>query len=337
MIKVITYLGAQQVQDGIYKKAKGYGIEFVCEDCENPIMMLSMIEQYKDLTDVIIVNNSILHSQDIESLLCEIRKVSKNIRIILILNGKRSQYIPKQLEEYKSTYCLFDIIFENNGIDTNMLISVMQKGKLTENELIINNPKMYDKEKFVIGKNVDEHICNTIAIFGTTHGAGVSSMVITLAEYFALAGNVTKAVDLTGTSALSFAKKGKAIYLTEKRQDLEEIKSTSEFVIYDFGVPFDISPKGDLLSVNKDYTPAMITELKCCELKVAMGFLGECQLNKVKYFWNDRTWMKLIGNDYVFLFDDEPRKVIKGYDHINMLSRNDMAFADAVTKVFMRE
>lgn len=325
MIGVICLLEMRSSQNILEKELSREDIRFLCDACTDAIGLLIELERFKDATDVIILKNP----QNADYLLSEIRTISPCVRIVLILNGTRNQYVSDQIDAFRNDFMVTDIIFEGKGVETNSLAYVIHKGKMTENEMLINNELIEETEKTKVNTN-----CNIIGIFGATHGAGVTNMVITFAEYFARNGNITKAVDLTGTSSLAFAKNGKAIYLTEKRQNLNEVKATSSFLIYDFGVPFRISPKGDFLGMSEGYSLETISELKQCNLKVCMGFLDDWQIQKVLYFWKDEKWKRLVDRTYVFLFDREPKVLKNKYGHINMFERNDEAFADTVTKLF---
>lgn len=329
MIGVISLLGMQSLQDSLAKRLEKSGIQFLCQDCVNDVALINELEQRTDETDVVLLNNGILQISNIERVLAEIRKLSESVRIIIILSGMRKQYISAQLDEYKNSYMVSDIIFEGNGVNLEELVNVIVKGRMTEHEILIQSE--------IAGEYVNaqkDKSSNTIAVFGVTHGTGVTSMVVSLAEYFALFGKTVKAVDLTGTASLAFAK-GKAIYLTQKRQDIKEIKATSDFVVCDFGVPFRISSQGDFQGIANDYPPDLIYELKRCSLKVCMGFLASWHIKKAEYFWRDEKWKRMIGNDYVFLFDDDPVDLKVKYKAINMFERNDETFADIVGKLFM--
>lgn len=329
MIGVISLLGMQSLQDSLTKQLEKSGIRFLCQDCVNDVALIREIEQHTDETDVVLINNGILNISNVEGVLSEIRSLSQNVRIVMILSGSRKQYISAQHDEYKNSYMVSDIIFEGNGVSLEELASIMVKGRMTEHEIVIHSEIAGEYKKIQQGKSA-----NTIAIFGSAHGAGATSMTLSLAEYFALYGKTVKAVDLTRTASLVFPE-GKAIYLTQRRQDLKEIKATSDLVIYDFSVPFLLSSKGDFQGIANDCSPDLIYELKCCSLKVCMGFMVSWHIKKAEYFWRDEKCKRIIGNDYVFLFDDDPDDLKAKYRNINMFERNDDTFLDTVGKLFM--
>ena len=329
MIGVISLLGMQSLQDALAGRLEKSGIQFLCKDCLNDVALIRELEQRTYETDIVLLNNGILQMANLERILADVRRLSQSVRIVMILGGMRKQYISAQLDEYKNSYMVSDIIFEGNGVNLEELASIIVKGRMTEHEILIQSEVAVEYENIQKVKST-----NTIAVFGVTHGTGVTSMAVSLAEYFSLYGKMIKVVDLTGTASLAFAK-GKAIYLTQKRQDLKEIKATSDFVIYDFGVPFHITTQGDFQGLANDYQPDLIYEMKRCSLKVCMGFLASWHIKKAEYFWNDEKWKRIIENDYVFLFDDDPAGLKNKYKNINIFERNDEAFADIVGKLFM--
>ncbi|MBQ8363262.1 MAG: hypothetical protein IJX36_04965, partial [Thermoguttaceae bacterium] len=89
----------------------------------------------------------------------------------------------------------------------------------------------------------------SVGILGLTHGCGVTSMTVAIAEHLAQNCRV-KAIDLTGTSSLRFAKSRGVTYITHTKLDIPRIKATSRAVLFDFGAPFELSPKGKMMATS---------------------------------------------------------------------------------------
>ena len=91
-------------------------------------------------------------------------------------------------------------------------------------------------------------------------------MAINIANYIALAEEcAVKAIDLSGTGNLRFAKGKKVTFIVHSNIDIPRLQKTSRAIIYDFGTPYNISSKGKLLSNNENYSETDIELFKSCE------------------------------------------------------------------------
>ena len=147
MISIISAFGGQHIQDALYKDMQGQNMFFSLEDCSNGISLIMAVEQHPDV-DVIVIGHTVV--KDIETYLSQIREITKTARIVLLLNGKRHQYIQEQYEGYNRRYNVEDIIFEGDGIDKLKILSIMNKGRLTveqeiKEEVPAENPKPEEK------------------------------------------------------------------------------------------------------------------------------------------------------------------------------------------------
>lgn len=133
MIGVISVFGLQSIQDELKRRIKNQDILFLCDDRINGISAVEDLDRYRDSADVIILNHSMI--KNLEAALSDIRKISKTVRVILILNGLRKQYTKTQLEAYRIQYRVEDIIFEGGGLDVMELLSMINKGRLTEESI----------------------------------------------------------------------------------------------------------------------------------------------------------------------------------------------------------
>ena len=278
MISIISAFGGQHIQDALYKDMQGQNMVFSLEDCSNGISLIMAVEQHPDV-DVIVIGHTVV--KDIETYLSQIREITKTARIVLLLNGKRHQYIQEQYEGYNRRYNVEDIIFEGDGIDKLKILSIMNKGRLTveqeiKEEIHAENPSLAEKpvekskensienqtgksdvaefdikpeakpkrekpeklkrekpkrekppvidikpkkKKVLQHKSADK--CTVISLFGTTHGAGVTNMTASLAEYLVMNGKKVIAFNLSGGDEFSYIN-GKAQYRDVKSFDISE-------------------------------------------------------------------------------------------------------------------
>ena len=276
MISIISAFGGQHIQDALYKDMQGQNMVFSLEDCSNGISLIMAVEQHPDV-DVIVIGHTVV--KDIETYLSQIREITKTARIVLLLNGKRHQYIQEQYEGYNRRYNVEDIIFEGDGIDKLKILSIMNKGRLTveqeiKEEIHAENPSLAEKpvekskensienqtgksdvaefdikpeakpkrekpeklkrekpkrekppvidikpkkKKVLQHKSADK--CTVISLFGTTHGAGVTNMTASLAEYLVMNGKKVIAFNLSGGDEFRYIN-GQAQYRDVKSFDI---------------------------------------------------------------------------------------------------------------------
>lgn len=245
MIGIISVFGMQSIQDVLKGDIKNQDMKFLCDDCANEVTALTNLELHKN-TDVVILNHGTV--KNLERVVAQMREISKTVRIILILNGLRKQYVQSQLDGYRSRYNIEDIIFEGNGIDRLALLSTVGKGALKtdieppqenikkefelqgirakpekkddeENQPIkvepVPKPEKAEKSKKsgvkirkqkhgFIRRSKNDNSCLSIAVFGTTHGAGATNMVMTLAEFLSLSGKKVIALNLSGGTEFQY-------------------------------------------------------------------------------------------------------------------------------------
>lgn len=297
MISIISAFGGQHIQDALYKDMQGQNMVFSLEDCSNGISLIMAVEQHPDV-DVIVIGHTVV--KDIETYLSQIREITKTARIVLLLNGKRHQYIQEQYEGYNRRYNVEDIIFEGDGIDKLKILSIMNKGRLTveqeiKEEIHAENPSLAEKpvekskensienqtgksdvaefdikpeakpkrekpeklkrekpkrektpvidikpkkKKVLQHKSADK--CTVISLFGTTHGAGVTNMTASLAEYLVMNGKKVIAFNLSGGDEFRYIN-GQAQYRDVKSFDISEFEKDYDVILIDLGTPYRIS------------------------------------------------------------------------------------------------
>ena len=298
MVNVVLWLGGK-IDAELAMHFARHDIRIVDEGFENAEDFVSRFDALDTNIDVLIIAENQLASADRKSLFARIREIEPNIRIVIIFPGHRSQYIDEQIAEYRDC----DIIYEGNGLDADYFADVIRKGYIEETA-----PDEPASQNISIG------------ILGLTHGCGVTSMTITIAEYLAKTCRV-KAIDLTGTASLRFAKSRGVTYITHSNIDIPRIKATSRAVVIDFGAPFELSPKGKPLATSPHWSEERLKLFRECDLKLVMGFADRWHIGKLKYLRQlrmDDSWLVLL---------DRLPKSPRG---IKILARNDHAIFDRI-------
>ena len=385
MISIISAFGGQHIQDALYKDMQGQNMFFSLEDCSNGISLIMAVEQHPDV-DVIVIGHTVV--KDIETYLSQIREITKTARIVLLLNGKRHQYIQEQYEGYNRRYNVEDIIFEGDGIDKLKILSIMNKGRLTveqeiKEEVPAENPKPEEKliektkektveipaekpdaveadikpkekpkrkkpdkpkrkkppvidikpkkKKVLQHKSADK--CTVISLFGTTHGAGVTNMTASLAEYLVMNGKKVIAFNLSGGDEFKYIN-GQAEYRDVKSVNISEFENDYDVILIDLGVPYRISSGGYYNGFSDGYDYRNIEYLKKSSLQIVMSLSDAWHIKKCEYFLTDEQWAGQISNSYIFLFDTKPPKSLKQYA-VNMFDRNSQSFAEEIARLFL--
>ena len=385
MISIISAFGGQHIQDALYKDMQGQNMFFSLEDCSNGISLIMAVEQHPDV-DVIVIGHTVV--KDIETYLSQIREITKTARIVLLLNGKRHQYIQEQYEGYNRRYNVEDIIFEGDGIDKLKILSIMNKGRLTveqeiKEEVPAENPKPEEKliektkektveipaekpdaveadikpkekpkrkkpdkpkrkkppvidikpkkKKILQHKSADK--CTVISLFGTTHGAGVTNMTASLAEYLVMNGKKVIAFNLSGGDEFKYIN-GQAEYRDVKSVNISEFENDYDVILIDLGVPYRISSGGYYNGFSDGYDYRNIEYLKKSSLQIVMSLSDAWHIKKCEYFLTDEQWAGQISNSYIFLFDTKPPKSLKQYA-VNMFDRNSQSFAEEIARLFL--
>lgn len=371
MISIISAFGGQHIQDALYKDMQGQNMFFSLDDCSNGISLIMAVEQHPDV-DVIIIGHTVV--KDIETHLSQIREITKTARIVLLLNGRRNQYIQDQYEGYNRRYKVEDILFEGDGIDRLKILSIINKGRLTveqenkeeipaeipkpaeiPNPIVVEpdikpeakpkrkKPEKLKREKPPVmdvkpkRKKVLQHRsldkCMVISIFGTTHGAGVTNMTASLAEYLAGNGKRVIAFNLSGGDEFEYIN-GQAEYRDVKTLNIAEFEKDYDVILIDLGTPYRISSGGKYNGFSDNYDYRNIEFLKKSSLQIVMSLSDAWHIKKCEYFLTDEQWAGQISNSYIFLFDTEPPKSLQKYA-VNQFDRNSQSFAEEIARLFL--
>lgn len=383
MISIISAFRNQAIQNELKKDIENQDMAFLCDDCSNTVTLAMELENNPNV-DVIIIRLAEMRNTDAH--LAQIRSISKDARIVLIISGLRKQYVPTQYEGYCKRYNIEDIIFEGKGLDKLEILSIMNKGRIAETEQAteaeqpvketektevevpkekppVNEPAKElnveqenlkkiksekpksDKPKKPVSdiKRKNKKVlpyktsdkCWVISVFGTTHGAGVTNMTASLAEYLAGNGKRVLALNLSGGDEFRYIK-GQAEYRDVKTVNISEFEREYDIILCDLGTPYDISSGGAFNGYSNGYDYRNIELLKKSSLQIIMSLSDAWHIKKCEYFLSDETWAGKISNSYIFLFDTEPPKSLQKY-MVNQFDRNSQSFANEIAELFLME
>ncbi len=334
MINVVTWLDNNTYRNELSTVCAGKGIRIVADDFEDMTEFMNSFDEFDSNIDVLVVGNGKLENIDKKSFFEDVCVTEPNLRIVVVFPGYRNQYIEEQISEYKALG-IQDIIYEGHRIDEIAFADVIRKGYIYDYDVnVYDEPKEKEEERPVF-KNPR---CITIGVIGLTHGCGTTSMAINVANHMSLAEKCTvKAVDMSGTGNMRFAKSKKFSFIVNPDIDIARLKKTSNAIIYDFGTPFNISPKGKLLSNNSCFSERNIELFKECDIKMCMCYADNWHIGKVKYLLNDRVWKRCIDSSYIFLLDKIPTKLRLGRSKIQIYNRNDKALFKHIEEAFWQK
>ena len=342
-------------------------IRFVCKNAETSVQLLGYVEEYLEETDAVIIDANAVLLETIYELLDEIIAKKKSLRIIVILNGGREQYLKKQLSGFRQRH--IDIIFDDNGFDSEILIRFLNKGLMRQQEKPIEPvSKKIEVENADVEEISAENLFSSteiqesgqiqeteiedqdedllesfsqfrghysIGIMGATHGTGVTSLVVKLGQYFALHNCSVAVVDYTGTDALSLAKCKKIDCILES-QSMRQLRKKYNLVVFDFGAPYAITPKGDNFSIESDYPIMNLPEFNKCSIKIVMGFADSWNVRKIRHFLDNHQWKSVIDSSFVFITAGNAHKLRRIYPDINIIDR-DENITDVIYEIIKQE
>ncbi len=330
MINVVTWLDNNKYRAELSAVCAGNGIRIVADEFENASDFLRAFDEIDTNIDVLVIGSGNLENVDKRSFFEDVCVTEPNLRIIIVFPGYRNEYIEKQISEYKALG-ITDIIYEGQKIDEKSFTDVIKRGYIYDYEV-----NVYDEPKEVVKPLSPQPHCITIGVMGLTRGCGVTHMAINIANYISLAENCeVKAIDLSGTGNLRFARGKKVTFVVHSNIDFARMKKSSRAIIYDLGTPFHISSKGKLLANNDSYEQQNMDLFKSCDLKICMCYADSWHIGKLKYLLNDKSWKRDLDQSYIFLLDNVPDKLRLGRSKINIYSRNDKAVLEHIEKLFL--
>lgn len=332
MINVVTWLDNNKHRRELSAVCAGNGIRIVADEFENAADFLRTFDEIDTHIDVLVLGNGNLEGIDKRSFFEDVCVTEPNLRIIIVFPGYRSQYVKEQISEYKALG-ISDIIYEGERIDEDSFANTIKSGYIYDCEV-----NVYEEPEEKVKPLTPKPRCLTIGVMGLTRGCGTTNMAVNIASYIALAENCNvKAVDLSGTGNMRFAKGRKVTFIVHSDIDIDRLKRSSRAIIYDFGTPFNISSKGRLLSHSENYDEKNINTFKKCDLKICMCYSDAWHIGKVKYLLNEKEWKKSIDKSYIFLLDTLPDKIRLGHSKINIYGRNDRAVHKYIEDLFLHK
>lgn len=205
-----------------------------------------------------------------------------------------------------------------------------EKPKREKPPVIDVKPK---RKKILKHKSLDK--CTVISLFGTTHGAGVTNMTASLAEYLVMNGKKVIAFNLSGGDEFRYIN-GQAQYRDVKSVNISEFEKDYDVILIDLGTPYRISSGGKYNGFSDGYDYRNIEYLKKSSLQIVMSLSDAWHIKKCEYFLTDEQWSAQISNSYIFLFDTEPPKSLQKYA-VNQFDRNSQSFANEIARLFLME
>ena len=329
MINIVTWFESNKYRNELSTVCAGNRIRIVADEFNDPDDFLREFDSIDTNIDVLVIANKNIENVDKKSFFEDVCVTEPNLRIVIVFPGYRNEYIEEQISEYKALG-ITEVIYEGQRLDENYFVDVVKKGYIYDYEV-----NVYDEAEEVVKPLSPKPKCITIGVMGLTRGCGVTNMAINIANYIALAEDcAVKAIDMSGTGNLRFAKGKKVTYIVHSNIDIPRVQKSSRAIIYDFGTPYNISSKGKLLSNNENFNEMDIELFKSCDLKFCMCFADSWHIGKLKYLLNDKAWKKSIDQSYVFLLDTIPDKVRLGHPKINIYGRNDKTMLRHIEELF---
>lgn len=203
MICVLTLFGEIDFQPTLKKKFQSNDIFFIEDNCTTSVQLTTQVEARKKEVDAVIIYSSAMNMDIINEYVGELRGYTDHLRIVLILNGDKETFLRSNLNEFKEMK--IDLIFDNDGFDTNELVEVLCRGRIS------NKPvKPKKKESGFVGDIEEVQLPEdsgvksfaepqghfTVGVFNTTRGAGATWTAVNLARYFAMHNYKTCIVDI---------------------------------------------------------------------------------------------------------------------------------------------
>lgn len=347
MTGVLTLFGETHLQEALQKAFVKNDLIFEAENAVTSVQLLSYAEQNAQKTDVVIIAASAVTLSSIFDLIDDIRSIKESMRIIVILNGGREQYLKSQLSEFRTRG--IDIIFDDRGFDIDRLIQFAKKGPIkkqrdkdeiiektaadilrdTKNTLLPNekdDDRNDESEQFEDSKYQESfsqfqgHYC--IGIMSSTRGAGATMLAYNIANCFAVQDCRMAIVDYTGTESLSVVKIKGVDYVSEP-QSLRQLRKKYNLVIIDFGTPYLIPPKGDNFKMDEGYPMLNMQEFVKCNIKIIMGLSSPWNIRKFTFFLENNQWKSISDSSFVYLLDADAKRIKRRYPSFNICNRND--------------
>ena len=355
MICVLSLFGEVDLQNTLRKVFQSNDIYFIEDNCTTSVQLTTQVEDRCREVDAVIIYGQAMNMDILKEYVEELRSFTEYLRIVLILNGDCDAFLRTQINEYRDMK--LDLVFEDDGFDSNELVEILRKGKLSAKDFkvkrkesgfsgdIDDNPLPEDlakhpkderklfkipekKEKSSPFEEQSEYKSFgepqghfTIGVFNAARGAGATWTAGNVARYLAMHNYKTCIADMSSTGAVGMMKlKNIDIY---DDFDIEELKSKYNVTVSDFGTPIEIAPNGENFKLMSQYKPETIQCFTNCDIKLIMGFSDPWNIQKINFFFINDTWRNLFDNSYLFIIAGNLDNVKKLYSDGNFFGRED--------------
>lgn len=356
MICVLSLFGEVDLQNTLRKVFQSNDIYFIEDNCTTSVQLTTQVEARNKEVDAVIIYAQAMNMDIIKEYVEELRSFTEYLRVVLILNGECDAFLRNQINEYRNMK--LDLIFEDDGFDSNELVEILRKGKLSARDFktkrkesgfsgdIDDEPLPEElakipkdekkhfkfserKEKNALSEEMSErksfaqpqgHF--TIGVFNAARGAGATCTSGYIARYLAMHNYDTCIADMSSTGAVGMMKlKNVDIYIEDF--DIENLKAKYNVTIIDFGTPIEVAPNGDNFKLMSQYKPETIQCFTNCDIKLILGFSDPWNIQKINFFFINDTWRSLFDNSYLFVIAGNPENVKKLYPDGNFFGRED--------------
>ena len=331
VINIVTWLSDEGRNEELAAFCAGEDIRIAADSFQGTEDFLEKFSNLDVNVDVVVLNDKILGEGDKKTFFENIRAIEPNVRVIVIFPGYRNQYVEDQIKEYKERYGVSDIIFEGRSLDLDSFAEVIKKGYIFDYDM-----NVFDDQELSRPVSRKKRPCVTVGVMGLTRGCGVTNMAVSAATYIALTENLpVRVVDFTETGNLRFATKAKGVtYIVSRDVDVARLKNASRVVVFDFGAPYNISPKGRLLSTAGSFNDKRMELMRSCDLKIFMGLADPWHRDKLKFLLRDGKWKHSLEDGCLFLFDSVNDELRARYPHVRLNGRGDKSVSSAVRALF---
>lgn len=318
MIGVVTVFGDTDLQRALKRTFVKNDITFMEKNMTTAVQLMSLLERSPTGIDVVIMYEKAVGMDNLPSAVEFVRKIVPDMRVILILNGNRGEYLLDMMNKLHELSV--DVVFDDNGFDPEDLAALAKQGRLKKNK----EPGFCEEP---IAKDVRTSYSKPqghylIAVLGASHGAGATYAAISLAKYFALHDFSVCIADCSGTKSMKLARVKNADICTDAPA-LDILREKYNITIADFGTPYEISPDGKRFRISEQSSAEYIRQIPGCDIKLIFGFGDSWNIEKTAYFAEDSEWQKMLDLSYIFLLASNAKKFKSRYPYLNVFDRND--------------
>ena len=132
MICVLTLFGEMDFQSALRKRLQSNNIYFIEDNCTTSVQLTSRVEARCKELDAVIIYSQAINTDILREYVEELRVYAEQLRVILILNGDRNSFLRSQINDYWDMKV--DLIFDRDGFDSDKLIEILRKGKLSNKD-----------------------------------------------------------------------------------------------------------------------------------------------------------------------------------------------------------